>query len=192
MIKVIAFDYAGVITPGPLTQWTNDNLKETDEIFKVYKKKSRKWDLGGIKTEEIFKILSYITKVPVDLVWEKIYLKPKPNKNIINLIIKLKRNYKIFLFSNFVGEFLRNLLEKDGITDIFDEIIISSEHKMQKPDPMFFELLVKKSGVKKDEIIFTDDSLKNVEAANRYGIKSFVFTNTKNLIEDLKNESVMV
>lgn len=63
---------------------------------------------------------------------------------------------------------------------------------MIKPDPDFFELLVKKSGVKKSEIIFTDDRKENVDASNNFGIKSIQFLNAEQLIKDLKTEGVKI
>jgi epoxide hydrolase-like predicted phosphatase len=190
MIKTIVFDYSGVITPGPLKNWVKKNLNETDERYKLYKEYSTKWDLGTMTTDEVNKILSKITGVPKELIWEKIYLPQKPNKELIILIKKLKKSYKIILFSNFIGDFLRKLIETHEINNLFDEVIISSDHGKKKPDHNFFEILVKISGVKKNEIIFTDDKNENVESSNKFGIKAFLFTDTKSFIRDLRKSGI--
>jgi len=191
MTKVIVFDYGGVITPlGPVRLWINKNLNSNDEKILLFKEKTHKWDLGELGLKEVYETLSYVTGVAPDLIWSTFFEKSLLNNEIVDLIKKLKRHYKIILFSNHCGELLRRLLEKHQIRDLFDEVIISSEHKMRKPDTKFFELLVKKSGVNKDEIIFIDDHEKNIEAANAFGIKACQFTDYEQLIKDLKAEGV--
>lgn len=192
MIKAIAFDYAGVITPGPMTQWVKDNLIEGSEKMKLYKEYARKWDRGEMSEQEVFKILEEITGIRYNEIWKKIYLKPKLNEDVFKLIKNLKKNYKVFLFSNFVASFLKKLLSNHNIADYFDEIIISSEHKMQKPEPHFFALLLSITSLKKDEIIFIDDTLRNVEAGNDFGIKSIQYVNVDKLEKDLENEGVKI
>jgi HAD superfamily hydrolase (TIGR01509 family) len=192
MIKVIAFDYAEVIAQGPLTTWLRNNLRPNDERIKTFEEHARDWDIGAITISEVQKILSGLTGILPDKIWEEFYEKSLPNTDTINLIRKLKKNYKIILFSNFIGELLRKLLNHYGIMDLFDEIIISSDYKMIKPDPNFFEVLVDKSGVKKTEIIFTDDRKANVDGSNNFGIKAIQFLNAGQLIKDLRNEGIKI
>jgi FMN phosphatase YigB (HAD superfamily) len=52
--------------------------------------------------------------------------------------------------------------------------------------------LVRKSGVKKNEIIFTDDNKKNVDGSNTFGIKAIQFENCEQLIKDLRAEGVKI
>ncbi len=192
MIKVIAFDYADVIAEGPMSKWIKENVKLDKEKLIEYKQHVHKWDLGEMELKKVYGILSELTGIPQELIWEKFYEKSLPNNELITLIKQLKKRYKIIIFSNYIGELLRKLLNHYGITDLFDEIIISSEHKLKKPDIKFFEVLVKKSGVNKKEILFTDDRTDNVDASNAFGIKAFIFTNTKHLIKDLQNEGVKI
>ncbi|MBI3984594.1 MAG: HAD family phosphatase [Candidatus Levybacteria bacterium] len=186
MIKVIAFDYAGVVIPGPMTQWVRNNLHETDQMWKKYVENSNRWDKGELSLERVYEILSEITGIPKEQIWEKFYSKAELNEDVVEIIKKLKRNYKVFLFSNFVSELLRKLLESHKITDIFDEIIISSEYKMRKPDPRFYELLLKTAGVKAEEILFIDDRQENIEAAKVFGINTVLFKDVKTLKDNLK------
>lgn len=192
MIKAIVFDYAGVITPGPMTSWIKENLKETDKKYKLYKTSGDKWDLGLVPKEKVLNILSEVTGVAPNEIWEKIYLKPKLNSELISFIKALRQSYKIYIFSNFISEFLKKLLEKDNILGLFDEVIVSSDYGMKKPDPTFFKLLVSKTGVLKNEILFTDDAIKNVRGANKYGIKSILYTDNKTLIKDFRNLGIII
>lgn len=192
MIKVIAFDYAEVVAEGPMSKWIRESLTQGDIRIEEYKKQAHKWDVGEMALDEAYKVLGKLTGNPPELVWEKFYEKSQPNWELIELIKKLKPRYKIFIFSNFIGEMLRKLLKHYKIEGLFDEIIVSSEHKMKKPDTKFFELLLKKSEVSKDEIIFTDDKINNVDASNTFGIKAFQFITAEQLIEDLKSAGVKI
>src|SRR3989344_866047 len=192
MIKAIAFDYAGVISPGPMSNWIKTNLDVNGKYFRYYKQGAHKWDLGEMKLEQIYKVLSKITQIPQELIWDRFYGRAGLHSEVVEIIKDLKKNYKIILFSNFFAEILRKLLDKHGIKDLFDEIIISSEHKMKKHNPEFFDLLVKKTGIDKNEILFIDDTKQHVDAANELGIKSILFKNTKQLKTDLKNLGITV
>lgn len=190
MIKVIVFDYAEVIAEGPMAKWVRDNADKPREQLDTLKNYSQKIDLGELNTDEVYNLISEITGIEPQSIWEKFYEIAPVNTDVINLIKNLKKNYKVFLFSNFIAEVLRKLLVKHGIENLFDEIIISSEYKMQKPNHDFFQILVDKADVKKDEILFIDDREKNIEEAKLYGIKAFQFVTTEQLISDLKNEGV--
>ena len=192
MIKVIAFDYADVIAESPMSKWVRENIHPDDEKLIALREKAHIWDVGKMSIKEVYEFLGEITGIAPELIWENFYEKSLPNKEVIDLIRELKKNYKIILFSNFIAKLLRKLLNKYGITDLFDEIIISSEYKMRKPDPKFFELLIKRTGVKKTEIIFTDDQIKNVNGANEFGIKAFLFINAGQLVKDLKTQGVKI
>lgn len=61
--------------------------------------------------------------------------------------------------------------------------LYSYQEKMAKPDYEFFEKLFKKYNIEKDESIFFDDKVKNVQAGNEIGVKSVLFKS----IEDIEN-----
>jgi HAD superfamily hydrolase (TIGR01509 family) len=192
MIKVIAFDYAEVIAEGPMSKWRRDNPHKDPNKLVGYEEDSKKWDLGQMDATQMDIILSDMTGIAPESIWQQFDEITKPNLRVIDLIKKLKTNYTIFLFSNFVSEKLNKLLDRFGITGLFDEIIISSDYCMRKPDAEFFEVLVKKAGVTKEEIFFTDDSLENIEAANAFGIKSYQFTTYEQLVKDLRSEGIII
>lgn len=193
MIKVIAFDYRGVVSAfGPIKRWLDENLSEEDERYILYNLGATKWDKGEMNLDQMYDALSKITGVPAEKMWETFFEKQLLNDDVVNLIRELKNNYKIYLFSNHQGELLRKLLQMHGITELFDDIIVSSEHKLIKPSNEFFNILLKVARVKRDEIIFIDDSAKNVEAAREFGIKSILFKDTEGLKKSLKSFAIIV
>ncbi len=68
---------------------------------------------------------------------------------------------------------------------LFEDIIVSGEEGVAKPDPVIFEILEERIGHSLDDCIFIDDSLRNVEAAGEAGLDAILFTDTGHLREDL-------
>lgn len=192
MIKTIVFDFSGVIAYGFISGWVKNNLASGDPRITYIKQSSHAWDIGEISLEETYRRIAHVTDVPPEKIWETFFENTKAEKDIVEIIKQLKKHYKIILFSNYLGELLRKLLDKHEITDLFDEILISSEHKTKKPYKEFFELLTKVSGVKKDEMIFIDDTEENVVASNAFGIKAFIYTESKMLLTDLRSAGVKI
>lgn len=63
----------------------------------------------------------------------------------------------------------------DGLLKQFDGMVFSAVCGMTKPGADIFEYLIKKYGLKAEESIFIDDLEKNVEGAQKVGIKGYLF-----------------
>ena len=59
----------------------------------------------------------------------------------------------------------------------FDEIVISCEIHMIKPDPAIFHYTLDKLRIDPQEAIFIDDRSVNVEGAQALGMHAFQFSN---------------
>jgi HAD superfamily hydrolase (TIGR01509 family) len=75
---------------------------------------------------------------------------------------------------------------------LFDEIAISAEVGLIKPEPAVFKHILKQLGVQAGEAIFIDDSPTNVQAAEALGIRSFVFAGTEALRKELAAAGIKV
>ena len=83
---------------------------------------------------------------------------------------------------------LRGALEKIwGITDIFDEIIISAEVGFAKPDPRIYQLALERLVLKPEDVVFIDDFKHNIEAAEKMGLNTIHFTNTVEVLSELED-----
>ena len=102
------------------------------------------------------------------------------------LIEGLKDNYKVALATNNNALAFVPFKEKFGFASLFDYIIVSGEIGVKKPDLKYFEKLVEATGSKPSDIIFFDDTLENVEAAKKLGIKGVVFKDPGQAKEALK------
>lgn len=192
MIKAIVFDFAGVISNHPLRHWLEKHMPDDKKLEEEYHRITNKWDLGEINYNESLNLISKITAIPREEVYDEIFKPVVFKKEIVNLINSLKRHYKIVIFSNNQKDFLIQMISDKGHSKLFDEIIVSSDHKITKPNPKFYQKMLAIIGAKADEVIFVDDKKENVDAGNSLKITSFLFTNLERLKKDLKSKGVNV
>lgn len=191
MIKAIAFDFGGVIAPGVILKWIK-SLPKTDPRYIYFERVSAKWDLGEFSVEQFYEALSKITGQEVGVLKRTFYDKAEYSQEIIDLIKKLKKTYKIIIFTNNFSYNLEKYFEKLGLANLFDHLIISSEHKVIKPNPVFYQKMLETVQLKPEEILFIDDTQDNVDAGNKLGIKSFLYRNSQTLIGNLKSEGIHI
>lgn len=161
MIKVIAFDLVGVLL-GENDYELNYNEDKIERLFGKNKSDeeviSEAVKLTNLSKDEVIKIIKEIIM--------KIY-------DVKVDVRKIKDKYKevkLFVASNHVS-YIKDFLNEKFV-NIFDDVIISSDINAYKPDKKFYEVLIKRSNVKPNEILFLDDRLENVEAAIKCGINS--------------------
>lgn len=97
-----------------------------------------------------------------------------------------KKDYKIGLLSNY-SITLREKLARLNIIDLFDEIVVSSEVQLQKPQPEIFEILFQKLNLKANEVAFVDDTSQSLEGAEEIGYMPVLYKNNETLKNDLFN-----
>lgn len=95
----------------------------------------------------------------------------------IDLIITLRRKYKVYLLSNIYESAWRyavSEIEKHGVTisDCFDQVFLSYEMQLAKPDPRIFLQMVEETGIIPAETIYFDDSRSNIKTGNELGFIS--------------------
>jgi len=95
-------------------------------------------------------------------------------------------NYNFYALTNWSAELFPVALERYDFLKWFDGIVVSGEEKTRKPFDDIYHLLLKRYNVKPAEALFIDDSLRNIHAAEKLGIKSIRFENATQLKEELK------
>ena len=58
----------------------------------------------------------------------------------------------------------------------FDDVVISAAEQLIKPDPAIFEVALQRAGLDPHQLLFIDDSAKNIEAAQAMGFAVHHFT----------------
>jgi putative hydrolase of the HAD superfamily len=188
-IKNIIFDLGGVIinldnqlTENAFIALGTRPLKDyfghghASSFFKDY-------EVGAITDREFVDNIKSLTGVDASdeeiiRAWNALLLDFPPER--IQLLKDLRKNYRIFLFSNtnalhlaHLQQIYRNTFpgDKDELDDHFERAYYSHILKMRKPDEASFQHILKENQLKGEETLFVDDALINVEGAEKAGLK---------------------
>ncbi|MDP2791827.1 MAG: HAD family phosphatase [Rectinemataceae bacterium] len=117
------------------------------------------------------------------------------NPETIAIVRQLKtRGYRLLILSNMnlegklrmLGE-ARYLDGEDWIA-LFDEVIVSCDLKLLKPEPAIYAASLKLANARAGECLFIDDNPENVAAARASGMNALVFTGATQLASTLQKE----
>jgi len=133
---------------------TRGRLKNDQEMFSQIRQLTQK----NIPAEKIKDIL-------IDS-----YLVPQENVDVIK---RLRSDYKISLISNHIEEWLREFLEKNELDSLFDSIILPSVRGIKKPNAEAYFMALNSLGLKPEETVFVSDELTDdLISAKGCGIKT--------------------
>jgi putative hydrolase of the HAD superfamily len=116
------------------------------------------------------------------------------NLEIIEIIKDLRdlNKYKLIALSNVNSSHWDYILNKNwDFIDYFDELILSHEIHLIKPNPKIFEFAIQKAGCRPEEIVYIDDGLNNIRSAKDYGIFGIRFSNKEDLIKEFKKLDII-
>jgi 2-haloacid dehalogenase len=96
----------------------------------------------------------------------------------------------LFALTNWSAELFPVALERFDFLALFDDIVVSGQVGVAKPDPAVFAVLERRIGHRLDRTVFIDDSPVNVAAARAAGMDAIAFTDTGRLRTDLRRRSL--
>jgi FMN phosphatase YigB (HAD superfamily) len=95
------------------------------------------------------------------------------------------RGIPLYGLSNMSATMFDHLRNRYDCWDVFRGIVISGEVKMIKPDPQIFEHITKLYRLVPSDTVFIDDNPPNIEAADRHGFRTILFTGANQCARDL-------
>jgi len=105
---------------------------------------------------------------------------PKPLKNSIETINKLKRKYKLAIISDTgysPGVVLRKLFKKENILHLFDSFSFSDETGFSKPHPKAFQAILDDLNIKPEEALHIGDIERtDIVGAKQLNMKAIRFS----------------
>ncbi len=206
-IKNIIFDLGGVIINLDIPKTISEFNKLSNQSFEsIYNQLQQTpvfdlFDKGQITEKDFFVELKKalqndVTDEELLFAWNAMLLDFP--KHRLELLSKLKPNYRLFLLSNtnesHVLEFEKTLFASHGYQNLepfFEKVYYSCRMNQRKPNADIFESVLNENNLIAEETLFIDDSPQHVEGALTLGIKAMLLEKN-NEVEDLLKELKLI
>jgi len=191
-IKTIIFDFGGVLYQTPDLKWMHRwkkvfGLKDDPEISAILANpnESELMDeicLGHISEDAIWDFMAERWHIKPELLKRfkgKVSSRRMLNQPMVGLLADLHQSYQTGILSN-AGDQTRTLMvDVFGLDNLVDDIVISAEVGVIKPDPAIYEIALSRLNAAPETTLFLDDYLPNVEAARKLGLAAVQFVDNE-------------
>ena len=184
MKKIILFDFFGVISSEIAPIWFRRHFTDAD-ADRVKMEIVTPADIGDITEKELFLNISSLLGVSPQVVREEWMALVKIDTELVEYIRELRKTHRVYLLSNAIAPFIREILEKYSLYSLFDEVFLSSEIHLIKPNEDYFNYCLEKIGADAENCIFTDDNKTNIKGARAVGISAIHYTTPENYKREL-------
>jgi epoxide hydrolase-like predicted phosphatase len=199
VIKTIFFDFGGVIIKPPNYKWVNRwkkqlGISQHPEIVEMLENPNgsqlvQDVCLGKIPEDHLWAVMTEkwrISPVLLNQIRRKLLSKRQLNQHILKLMKDVGDDYDTAILSN-AGDQSRQLMEGTyQLHQIVDEIIISAEEGVIKPDQRIFEIAMARMDAAPETSLLLDDSQENVAAARAFGMQAVQFIDTGQAISEIR------
>ncbi len=97
-----------------------------------------------------------------------------------------------FMITNMPSEVKGVCFDGYEFLDCFEEIIVSGDEKLAKPEPEIFHLCLKRMGnIPAENVLFIDDSIANIKAASQMGFETHLFSDPEELVKTFEKLGIL-
>lgn len=105
---------------------------------------------------------------------------------LVAFIRALRPAYKTGILSNAWSDGRWIIGEKFGLANAVDDIVISAEVGVAKPDGRIFELALARLDVRPEEVVFVDDFARNIAGAQALGLRTVHFKDAEQAMAEVR------
>ncbi|MBI5797736.1 HAD-IA family hydrolase [Candidatus Woesearchaeota archaeon] len=197
-IEVIFFDIGGVVCQDIEKFMMRDIAKKYKLSYReVMKARGKWWKLYATKRiseKEYWQ--SFLKDVGIQesythflsLPYQK-YIQKMPGME--SVLKRLVKTYPLFVLSDHAPEWWAYAQKTFHLQKYFQGSILSFNYGALKEEKKMFREAIKMAKVKPKEILFIDNSEKNLQVAKSLGMDILLFTNPKELLEELKKRKIL-
>lgn len=187
MISFVYFDVGGVVVDdvnGRVDRWIKMKrdigiTEKNDEEFDRFYDEQEKEVCGGKDVDKIIPLIEerFNINFPAGYsLFTDFINRFEKNQYIQPVIDKIKQECRIGLLTNMYPKMLSVILAKEIISEAnWDVIVDSSVVGCQKPDSRIFELAQEKADTENKDILFVDNKIENINAAEDSGWQIFLY-----------------
>ncbi len=175
-IKAIVFDCFGVLASSARAVLRNNYPKFKTQIDDL----CHQYDYGLISRWQFDDLLAELFGITTEQIESRYWGTIIRDEDTVKWLRDLKSSgkFKIGMLSNIGYNFLDKLFTPSEREKLFDEVVLSYEEGLAKPEIAIFELMAQRLGVKTDECVMIDDTALNIEAAKNSGMRGIWFIST--------------
>ena len=142
--------------------WLRNSMKEYVDF----------WEITSSALDYAMEVLNIENKKLKKQLLE-LYLKLEAYPEVKEVLGKLKdKKYKTGILSNGSTKMLNSAVKNAKIENLLDEVISVEECKIYKPSSDVYDLVEKKTDIKKDNVTFFSSNAWDMHAAANYGFKT--------------------
>ena len=189
MIKALIFDYDGTLSNRTESVYCfySEYLRPfvpqlDDDEYEALLQDLMYYDVNGICTFEermppFMSRYGHLFPDGFEQEFKKNFIEKTFNYNVLKeetleVIEKLKGHYKLAILSNGGSTVQHNKIDHVDIEKYFDEVVVSGDIGIHKPDPRLFEYTLERLKVKADEALMIGDVYStDILGAKKAGIK---------------------
>jgi len=117
--------------------------------------------------------------------WEQMLR--EPIHETVELVDALRgRGHRLYALTNWSAETFPVAQARFAFLSWFEDIVVSGEVKLAKPDPRIFQLAIERCSLTPERTLYVDDMQHNVEDARRLGLHAVHFEHAPKLRSDLE------
>jgi len=122
--------------------------------------------------------------------WEESISGPIPESVAILQALNLQ-GYPLYGLTNWAAETFYRIRPDYVFLDWFDDIVVSGDVGLAKPDPAIYEHLLARAGTEAGRCLFIDDSPVNVEVAKGLGFTTIHYQSPEQLGDELTKRALL-
>ncbi len=187
MIDTIIFDYGGVIGSDAhniLFDACVNHGMNIDEAKKIWAKHWLSMEIGKQDAKDIWKSIS--EKIELGNIIEEYESSISYNPKVIEVCKELKKKgYKMGVLANECKAWFKIKVQKAGLQEIFDVLVVSADIGIKKPKKEAFLRTLNSLNAKPTETLFVDNQIENIEAAKELCMQTIHYINPEQLKQDL-------
>ena len=200
-IKVVFFDIGGVllhIHPDKMISHISDITGLSYEKVRLsFPEKGHDiYEKGQMTNQEWFHTFKSALPGNADLkeneFWEAWAMILGKESKVIDILLELKKYYKVWLLSNTNPKHIQDELENKYIfPQLVDGAIYSYDVGLRKPHESIYIKACELAKVDPVESVFIDDLIENIDGAKKAGIKGIHYTDIEKLNKSLKQLGII-
>lgn len=196
MIETIFFDFGGVIIKTPdhawVKRWKNVlGINDQPELLELLNNPHESHlmneiCLGNLSEDHIWALLAekwHIAPQWIAYLRRQVASKRHVNQTLVKFMAEMHGKVQTAILSNAGDQTRRLMVDVHHLDRYVDEIIISAEEGVIKPDRRIYEIAMARLHAEPETSLLLDDQLANVNAARDFGMKAVQFINNHQAID---------